>query len=129
MSKGTWAILKHYSSTVAEPKHDDCPTGEANGCSYQRDITTEKNTHPFTDAMVETMTSLFSKFGSECFLESVKGCYTYNPNEALNHVIWSLAPKEQFTSPQETSLAIDLAVCIFNSGTAYTLLIYLKCVD
>ena len=55
------------------------------------------------------------------FLESVKHCSTQNPCESLNHVIWGLAPKEQHVSPMETSLAVNIGVCIFNSGTEYTL--------
>ena len=71
--------------------------------------------------MLQAMIPTFSKLADKHFLESVKKCSTQNPNESLNHVIWSLAPKEQFVSSQETSLAISLGVCIFNDGLKYTL--------
>ena len=38
----------------------------------------------------------------------------------LNHVIWSLALKEQYVSPLEASLAISLSVCLFKNGMQYT---------
>ena len=47
-------------------------------------------------------------------------CYTQNPNESLHHVIWSMSPKDTYNSPTETSLAVALAVCQFNSGFQYT---------
>ena len=71
--------------------------------------------------MVDAMKPLFERLADEAFLEGCKNCYTQNPNESLNHLIWSLAPKEQFVSNQETSLAVSLAVCIFNNGYAYLL--------
>ena len=37
MSQETWAILKHYSSTLEHPQHENCPKGEMSWCSYQRE--------------------------------------------------------------------------------------------
>ena len=126
MSNATWAILKHYASTEQRPMHENCPTGPNSWCSYQRDCFTGQKTHvptkhPFTGAMLQAMIPTFSKLADKHFLEGVKKCSTQNPNESLNHVIWSIAPKEQFVSSQETSLAISLGVCIFNDGLYYTL--------
>ena len=45
---------------------------------------------------------------------------TQNANESLHHLIWSLAPKEQFNSNAEVSLAIKLAVMRFNRGLSVT---------
>ena len=54
------------------------------------------------------------------FLEGYKSCRTQNPNMTLNHIIWSLALKEQYVSPLEASLAISLSVCLFKNGMQYT---------
>ena len=70
--------------------------------------------------MLQALIPTISKLADKHFLEGVKRCVTQNPNEALNHVIWSLAPKEQFVLSQETSLAVSLGVCLFNSGFSYT---------
>jgi len=35
-------------------------------------------------------------------------------------LFWSLSPKENYNSPTETSFALNLAVCLFNSGIKYT---------
>ena len=50
------------------------------------------------------------------FLAGCEKCVTQNANESLHHVIWGLCPKEQYTSPQECSLAVSLGVLLFNSG-------------
>ena len=76
---------------------------------------------PFSDAMVKVMTPLFERLGSASFLEGVKQCYTQNSNESFNHLMWSLAPKDQHVSADEVSLALSLAVCIFNKGMVYTM--------
>ena len=104
MSKYTWAILFHYSSTVENSKHDKCPPGEKSWCSYQRDIATKQSLHkpvkwPFTDAILAVINPLFQRLAGVEFLEGCKSCHTQNPNEAANHVIWSLAPKEQYVYP------------------------------
>ena len=126
ISRCTWAILHHYSSTYDEPKHDGCPVGETSWCSFQCDKDTGQSLHKpvkylFTPAIIKAVKPVFTRLANVNFLESVKHCSTQNPCEALNHVIWSLAPKEQHVSPMQTSLAVNIGVCIFNSGTEYTL--------
>ena len=119
MARSTHAILKHYSSSVEEPKHDDCPAGAFSWCSFQRDIANGTNLHkpiknPLSDAVVEVMQPLFDRLGDETFLIGCEGCYTQNRNVCLHHVIWGMASKELFSSPQEVSLAISLGVLQFN---------------
>lgn len=121
MSKATMAILKHYSSTVDDPKHEDCPKGSSSWCSYQRDKASGSNLHvpikdPLPDAVVEVIQPLFDRLGDEAFLVGCEKCYTQNANESLHHVIWSMAPKEAYTSPQEVNIAISLGVLQFNRG-------------
>lgn len=121
MARSTRAILKHYSSTVEEPKHDDCPAGASSWSSFQRDIANGTNLHkpiknPLSDAVVEVMQPLFDRLGDETFVIACEGCYTQNRNECLHHVIWGMASKELFSSPQEVSLAICLEVLQFNQG-------------
>lgn len=41
-------------------------------------------------------------------------------NESFNHLLWSLCRKEQYVSPLETSRALSLSVCVYNSGLNYT---------
>ena len=125
MSKHTWAILDHYSNTIENPKHDKYPPGEKSWCSYQWDIATKQSLHkpvkwPFKDAVLAVINPVFQQLMSVKLLEGCKSCRTQNPNEALNHVILNLAPKEQYVSPLETSLAINLDICLFNNGMQFT---------
>ena len=125
MSKYTWAILDHYSSTVENLKHDMSPPGEKSWCSYQRDIATKQSLHkpvkwPLTHAILAIINPVFQWLGSVEFLENCKSCCTQNPNKAFNHLIWCLAPKEQYVSPLETPLVISLGGCLFNNRMQYT---------
>ncbi|XP_018305872.1 uncharacterized protein [Mycetomoellerius zeteki] len=36
MHKAIWATFYHYSSTDANQRHENCPTGEESWCAYQR---------------------------------------------------------------------------------------------
>ena len=66
--------------------------------------------------IVEVVKPVFDRLGDADFLAGCEKCLTQNPNESLHHVIWGLAPKEQYTSPRETSLAVGLGCLLFNSG-------------
>lgn len=121
MAKATKAILKHYSSTLEKPQHEECPAGKTSWCSYQRDIANQQNTYkpvknPFTPAIVEVVQPLFNRLGNEQLLAGCEKCFTQNTNESLHHVIWNMAPKEQHTSPREISCAIGLGVMQYNQG-------------
>ena len=134
MSKATIAILDHYSSTPDKPRHDSCPQGINSWCSYNKDKALNTHFHkPIKNALRpavrEVMLPLFNRLSDESFLEGCKECYTQNPNESVHHIIWSLATKDQFNSPMETSLAISLGTCVFNSGLEYTAYNLLKSCD
>jgi len=121
MAKATKAILKHYSSTIEEPKHEDCPVGPSSWCSYQRDLANGTSLHkpikdPFPEAVVEVMQPLFDRLGDESFLVGCENCYTQNQNESLHHVIWGMASKDVYSSAQEISIAVSLGVLQFNQG-------------
>lgn len=125
MAQATRAILKHYSSTPENPQHEDCPTGKKSWCSVQKDIACNTNTHqpikdPIPPAVVEVIQPVFDKLSSESFLAACERCLSQNRNESLHHVTWSLAPKEQYVSPQETYLAVCLSVLLFNAGAHST---------
>ena len=126
MRRDILAILDHYSSTPENPRHGYCPTGPTSRCTYNRDKATGKSEHvptlnPFSDAMNELLRPLFERLADPAALEACKMCYTQNPEESLHHLIWSLAPKEQFTSSFENELALCLGVCLFNDGCRATM--------
>ena len=123
MSRATHAILKHYSDLPLESRHDNCPEGKSSWCSYNRDMATKETTHrpiknPIPAAVVKVIQPIFEKLGDSNFLAGCEGALTQNANKSLHHTIWSLAPKEQYTSANETYLAIKLGTVIFNDGLA-----------
>lgn len=125
MARATQAILKHYSSSIENPWHGDCPEGPSSWCSYQHNIADGTNLHkpiknPLPDAVVEVIKPLFNRLGAETFLAGCEECYTQNRNECLHHVIWGMASKEVYSSPQEISIAISLGVLQFNWGYSAT---------
>lgn len=127
MGHATMAILKHYSSTPQKPMHEDCPKGKNSWCSFQVDLAQpeKKRTHvpiedPIPPEVFEVVRPVFAKLGSEAFLAGCEKCLTQNPNESLHHVIWGIAPKDQFTSQHETHLAVCLGLMVFNNGMERT---------
>lgn len=134
MSRATHAILKHYSRTPEKPRHEDCPKGRDSWCSYNRDAATgEKSHHPIKDplpeAVVKVVQPVFDRLGSEQFLVGFEECLDQNRNESWHHVVWSMAPKEQFTSQQEVSVAVSLSVLLFNSGIESTMTKFLPAMN
>ena len=126
MSEKIWVILDHYSSTESNPKHDKYPKGEKSRWSFQRDQVAGLNTYiptkaPLPHAIFDAVKPVFTRLPSVPFLEQCKNCSNQNANESFNNVVWSLSPKETFNSPMETSLVINLAVCLFNDGFKFTL--------
>lgn len=67
------------------------------------------------------MQPTFDRLGSEQFLVGCEKCLDQNNNESLHHVVWGMAPKEQYTSQQETSIAVSLVVLVFNNGSEETI--------
>ena len=72
--------------------------------------------HLFADDMVKVITSAFEQLSRTAFLEGPKQYFSQNSIESFNHLMWSLAPKDQHAPTYETSLALPLALCIFRKG-------------
>ena len=66
--------------------------------------------------MQKVIELLFERLGNPAFLSDCSNAVTSNNNESYHHVLWGLAPKEQYTSSQNVSFAVHLSVCLFNSG-------------
>ena len=125
MARATQAILKHYSSSIDNPGHDDCPEGPSSWCIYQRDVANGTTLHkpiknPLPNAVFEVIQPLFDRLGAETFVAECEECYTQNRNECLHHVIWGMASKQVYSSPQEISIAISIGVLQFNRGYSAT---------
>ena len=126
MLKEIWAILHHYSSTTEKPMHSNCPMSILSWCSYQRDIANGTNSckpakYPITDSIAKVVTPIFKCLSDEAFLEGCENVSNQNASEFFNNILWSFCPKERFNLPLTTSLAISLAICVYNSGLQYTL--------
>ena len=110
-----------HCSTVEKPQHDYCPSGPQSWCSFQRDKATGTNLHKpikncLPPAVQNVIEPLFDWLGNPAFLTDCSNALTSNNNESYHHVLWGLAPEEQYTSSQNASFAVHLSVCLFNSG-------------
>ena len=119
MAKATRAILMHYSNTVNNPHHSDCPAGASSWCSYQRDLANGTNLHkpiknPLPEAVISVTKPSFDRLGDEAFLAGCENCYTQNVKESLHHVIWGMAPEVAYSSPHDISTAISPGELQFN---------------
>ena len=53
-------------------------------------------------------------------LQSVLEGLSQNNNDAINHLVWDISPKELFGGPETVLTACAIAVCLFN-GSARTI--------
>ena len=81
------------------------------------------------EAVVKVIQPTFDRLGYEEFLVGCESCLDQNNNESLHHAVWGMAPKEQYTSQQETSLAVSLGVLVFNNGMNDTVIKLLGSMD
>ncbi len=121
MERATWASLYHNADP---PDHKFCPTGATSWCRFQSDKVTGLKTYKpvrkgLVRAVIEVMLPVYKRLVDRKLLEATGGCRTQNPNESLHHVIWSLVLKEQYNSPEEIKLAIDLGILYFNRGRLF----------
>ena len=94
VSRATHAILKHCSSTLENPNHEDCPPGKNSWCSCNRDVASGTNYHqplknPLPAAVVAEIQPLFDRLGSKEFLAICEDCKTQNVNKSYHHVVWN----------------------------------------
>ena len=75
---------------------------------------------PLPSCIRTLMTVIFNKLGSEKFLDGCRNLRSSTPNESLNHILRRMAPKELFSSPQETKLAVNQSTFTFNSDFTWT---------
>ena len=66
--------------------------------------------------MQKVIEPLFERLGNTAFQTNCSNALTSNNDEPYHHVLWGLAPKEQYTSSQNVSFAVHLSVCLFTSG-------------
>ena len=116
--KLSWNII---AVQLKKPQHDYCPSGPQSWCSFQRDKATGTNLHKpikncLPPAVQNVIEPLFDWLGNPAFLTDCSNALTSNNNESYHHVLWGLAPKEQYTSSQNVSFAVHLSVCLFTSG-------------
>ena len=92
MPRTTHAILKHYSSTLENPNHEDCPPGKNSWFSYNRDAASGTKYHQtikdlLPTAVVAEIQSLFDHLGTKEFLTNCEDGKTQNVNESYHHVV------------------------------------------
>ena len=128
MSQATMAILKHYSDLPGDQQHEDCPERLDSWCKFKVDLARNDSNitfipvkNPIAKALYDVLLPTFVALSDRRLLSACEQGKDQNANESLHAVIWNILPKEQFHSPHEVSLGINLAVMIFNNGQMRTM--------
>ena len=119
MEKAVKAIWNHYASTEDTPLHDYCPEGHDSWCKWQCDQANGTNTFSpknVAPAVMQEILPTFEALWDRNLLQSVLENLSQNNNEALNHLVWDISPKELFGGPETVLTACAIAVCLFNGG-------------
>ena len=119
MEKAVKAIWHHYASTEDNPSHDFCPEGPDSWCKWQRDQANGTETFRpknVASAVMQEILPTFEALWDRNLLQSVLEGLSQNNNEALNHLVWDISPKELFGGPETVLAACAIGVCLFNGG-------------
>ena len=120
MVKAVWAVLYHSFSTDQEPQHHCCPDGADSWCNYNRALANGQPTPPHNPKLpAELLSFVLPVWSDLCDEELLKKCVlgaTQNRNESFNNLVWSCAPKTEFTGKTAVGFAVNQAVLVFNSG-------------
>ena len=67
---------------------------------------------------MEKLRPIFKDLARTELLKKYEHGYTQNANKSINNLVWKYCPKEKHhgLTTVETSVAIGIAVCIFNDG-------------
>lgn len=119
MEKAVKAIWHHYASTEDNPSHGFCPEGPDSWCKWQRDQANGTETFRpknVASAVMQEILPTFEALWDRNLLQSVLEGLSQNNNEALNHLVWDISPKELFGGPETVLAACAIGVCLFNGG-------------
>ena len=119
MEKAVKAIWHHYASTEDNPLHEYCPEGPGSWCKWQCDQANSTDTFRpknVAPCVMQEILPTFEALWDRNLLQSVLEGLSQNNNEALNHLVWDISPKELFGGPETVSTACAIAVCLFNGG-------------
>ena len=116
--KSIWAEYFHYISTNDQPSHALC---DESWCKYKKATAEgaqydhEKHSH-ILQAIMEEIKPIFRDLSNPELLKKCLHGRTRNPNESLNHVIWSRVPKAVFVTLPTLQLGVYDGVATFNDG-------------
>ena len=98
------AGLYHIASSDQKPQHSRCPKGKYSWCGWQRDrahnTTKYKHKSASPSAIVDAVMPIYTDLSRKSLLSRCLDAYTQNPNEALNHLIWTRCPKRTYQGKQ-----------------------------
>ena len=121
-SDAVMAILEHSRSTDESSRHEKCPKDEASWCGYQQALRHNKPFHhknPLPSSVAEAIEPTFAALSDKALLSKCMMGLTQNSNKALHCVMWLIAPKHVYHSPQIMHLAAALAIGKFNDGSVF----------
>ncbi|GBN01945.1 hypothetical protein AVEN_159615-1 [Araneus ventricosus] len=71
-----------------------------------------------TISVINSIKKTYMDFCDQKLLKKCPHGKTQNCNESFNNVVWSIVPKETFVELQTLRLGINIAIILFNSGSA-----------
>lgn len=119
MKSAIWAIYFHKLSTDENPRHELCPKGIESWCKYQKSLITKEMYHhgnSLPEPVMLQIKQIFRDLSKDDLLRKCLHGHTQNPNESLNHVIWSRVPKTVFVGFNTLVTGVMDAVITFNEG-------------
>ena len=109
----------HCASREACPLHDQCPTGSASWCKYQKDNHANLFKHGLGLPLpvIAKLKPEYIRLSENNLLQKCLHGTTQNQNESLNGMVWQRIPKEIYVGRETLELGLYDVVSYFNIGS------------
>ncbi|CAF4913332.1 unnamed protein product, partial [Rotaria socialis] len=117
MVRAVWAIWKHKSSSNSEPHHEWCSPSY---CGYLQALEKgeeyDHTPHSLPLKIMKAIRSAFEELAHPDTLKRVRNGGSQNANESFHSILWSLAPKNRYSTGVMIDLCAAMAVSFYNDG-------------
>ncbi|CAM2726333.1 unnamed protein product [Rotaria socialis] len=117
MVRAVWAIWKHKPSSNSEPHHEWCSPSY---CGYLQALEKgeeyDHTPHSLPLKIMKAIRSAFEELAHPDTLKRVRNGGSQNANESFHSILWSLAPKNRYSTGVMIDLCVAMAVSFYNDG-------------
>ncbi|CAF1397869.1 unnamed protein product, partial [Rotaria magnacalcarata] len=117
MVRAVWAILKHKSASNSNPHHEWC---SASYCGYLQALEKEEDydhtPHSLPTNIMKAIRPVFEELTHPDVLSKVVNGGSQNANESFHAMLWSLSPKNRYSTGTIIDFCAAMVTLFYNDG-------------